>query len=104
MIRIPYEPGQEVFIVFSSKREGYKENIVFQAVIDYVGITKETKEPLYTAKILKCVTNKKENIDSYTVYMHFRNANVNTGYRGLNSVYYPVFTSKEECIKWLKNQ
>lgn len=103
MIRISvYEPGQEVYLVFTSIKEGHKKNLVFKSVIEHISITKETKEPVYCTKILKCVNDKTQNISSFTSYMLFKNANVDTGYRGFGQCY-PVFTTKEKCIEWLRS-
>lgn len=92
--------GSEIFLVFASKREGYKNNIVFRAevvkaTIDKSGIT-------YHCEVKKCTTNKEMDIDKMVKFFMFKNANIDTGYRGMDKTLYPVFTTKEGCIAWLK--
>lgn len=92
--------GTDVFLVFASKREGYKNNIVFRAevvkaTIDKSGIT-------YHCEVKKCTTDKEMDIDKTVKFFMFKNANIDTGYRGMDKTLYPVFTTKEGCIAWLK--
>lgn len=93
--------GQDVYMVFSSKREGYTKNIVFRArvikaIVDENGIT-------YNCEINRCMNDRSVNINKYKKFYLFRNANIDTGYRDKTGLYYPVFTSKEGCLKWIKN-
>ena len=98
--------GQTVYVVFASKKEGYKDNIVFRAVV--TGITiKEDKRPIYTCKINKCVAGN-ENINEYVQWFRYYGSNVDTGARGtvgnnLIGNTYPIFTDKERCLKWLRS-
>lgn len=92
--------GTDVFLVFASKREGYKNNIVFRAevvkaTIDKSGIT-------YHCEVKKCTTDKEMDIDKTVKFFMFKNANIDIGYRGIDKTLYPVFTTKEGCIAWLK--
>lgn len=92
--------GTDVFLVFASKMEGYKNNIVFRAevvkaTIDKNGIT-------YHCEVKKCTTDKGIDIDKTVKFFMFKNANIDTGHRGMDKTLYPVFTTKEGCIAWLK--
>ena len=42
-----------------------------------------------------------EDVKEFVTYFHFENANIDTGYRGYHNNY-PVFTTKEKCIQWLR--
>lgn len=92
--------GQIVYVVFASKREGYKDNVVFKAVVTGAQITQE-KHVLYKCKLLKVVTNKEDSIRHYVKHFYYKNSNIDTGVRGYGNCY-PVFTDKEKCLKWLR--
>lgn len=104
-ITVMTDIGQTVYVVFASKREGYKSNIVFRATV--TGITiKEDKRPIYTCKINKCVAGN-ENINEYVQWFRYYGSNVDTGARGtvgnnLIGNTCPIFTDKEKCLKWMK--
>ena len=72
--------GAELFLVFASKREGYKDNIVVKCRVAKAG-DKEIKH--------------------WVSSFMFENANIDTGYRNKPNRY-PVFTTKEKCLQWLK--
>lgn len=93
------EPEQKVFLVFASKREGYKENIVIRCKVKECTVRKDTV--LYILRKEKIVTGQK-NIKSFIDNFMCKNANIDTGYRGMQGDIYPVFTTKEKCIEWLK--
>lgn len=94
--------GQNVFLVFGSKKEGYNSNVVFSAVVTEVRIRNDGVT--YFCELLKCVTDRNENIEKYTKFFMFRNSNIDTGYRGDSwNRCYPVFTTKEGCLEWLRN-
>ena len=100
-VYLDVEPGQIVFLVFSSKREGYDKDIVIKCKVDKAVIYENSVT--YSCEPIKIVTKEKEKEDiaKYVTSFIFRAANINTGYRsGFNG--YPVFTEKEICIKWLK--
>ena len=48
------------------------------------------------------VTVKKENIESYKQNFLCINSTIDTGIRKTQRDIYPVFTSKEKCLEWLK--
>lgn len=93
--------GQIVYVVFASKREGYKDNVVFKAVVTGVQITQE-KHVLYKCKPLKVVTDEGDSIKHYVNSFYYKNSNIDTGVRGMDKMLYPVFTDKEKCLKWLR--
>lgn len=94
------EPEQKVFVVFASKREGYKDNIVLRCNVRECSIRKNTT--IYYLVKEKVVLGKKD-IKPFIDCFSCENANIDTGYRGMQTDIYPVFTTKEKCIEWLKN-
>jgi hypothetical protein len=91
--------GQKIFLVFNSKREGNKENIVLQCRVDHAVVNE--KGISYMCIPEKVINDKTKAVEKYTHYFRFRNCNIDTGMRKDGD--YPVFTTKEVCIKWLKN-
>ena len=97
-VYLDVEVGQKIYLVFSSKREGYDKNIVVMSKVDKIVIYENSVT--YSCQPIKIVTKEKEDVSRYVSSFIFRAANINTGYRsGFNG--YPVFTEKEACIKWL---
>lgn len=92
--------GTELFLVFASKREGYKQNIVFRAEV--VKATVDKDGVTYNCEINRCMNDKTVDVNKYVKFYMFRNSNIDTGYRGTDKQYYPVFTTKEGCLEWLK--
>lgn len=94
------EPEQAVFVVFASKREGYMDNIVIRCKVKECIVRSNTT--LYCLSKEKIVTGQK-NLNTFIDNFMCENANIDTGYRGLQIDKYPVFTTKEKCIEWLKD-
>lgn len=93
--------GTELFLVFASKREGYKDNIVVKCRV--VKATVYERETIYSCEPIKVVTKAgNKDIDKWVPSFMFENANIDTG-RRRNPNRYPVFTTKEGCIEWLKS-
>ena len=92
--------GSVVYLVFASKREGYTKNIVFRAEV--VKATVDKNGVTYNCEINRCMNDRTVDIDKYVKFYMFRNANIDTGHRGMDKQYYPVFTTKEGCLQWLK--
>ena len=93
--------GQEVYLIFASKREKYDNDIVIKCKVTKA-IVYQT-ETVYCCEPIKFMTKTKEDLKNYVSSFMFENANLNTGYRsGFNR--YPVFTTKEDCINWLKKK
>lgn len=93
------EPEQTVFVVFASKREGYMDNIVIRCKVKECIV--RSKTTLYCLRKEKVVTGQ-NCIDTFIDNFMCENANIDTGYRGLQIDKYPVFTTKEKCIEWLR--
>lgn len=93
------EPEQTVFVVFASKREGYKDNVVIRCSVRECSVRKNTT--VYYLIKDKIMTGQK-NVKSFIDCFSCENANIDTGYRGMQMDKYPVFTTKEKCIEWLK--
>lgn len=94
------EPEQTVFVVFASKREGYKDNVVIRCSVRECSVRKNTT--VYYLVKEKIMTGQK-NVKSFIDCFSCENANIDTGYRGMQIDMYPVFTTKEKCIEWLRN-
>lgn len=97
--------GQEVYVVFASKRERYKDNVVFRAKVIRVAIG-EDRRPVYTCKINKCVAGNADPEKFVKTFLYY-NSNIDTGVRGVSngslaSHVCPVFTDKEKCLKWMR--
>lgn len=93
--------GQEVYLIFASKREKYDNDIVIKCKVTKAIVYE--KETVYCCEPIKFMTKTKEDLKNYVSSFMFENANLNTGYRsGFNR--YPVFTTKEDCINWLKKK
>lgn len=87
------------FVVFASKREGYKDNVVLRCNVRECSIRKNTTVYYLTKE--KVVLGKRD-IKPFIDCFSCENANIDTGYRGMQTDIYPVFTTKEKCIEWLK--
>lgn len=93
--------GTELFLVFASKREGYKDNIVVKCRV--AKATVYEKEIIYSCEPVKVVTKAGyKEIKHWFPSFVFENANIDTGHRNKPNRY-PVFTTKEGCLQWLKN-
>lgn len=98
-VYLQVEPGQTVFLVFASVQEGYNMNVVIKGTVEGAMVT--TKGTGYKLKLEKVVLGD-ESVKRFVKYLYFENANIDTGYRGHHN--YPVFTTKEKCIQWLKQR
>lgn len=98
-VYLEVEPNDIVYIVVKSKREGHNKNVVLKCVVESVTI-KQDKKIIYYAKALRNVTDKTCDMKQYDKALWFNNANINTGLRG--TFENPVFTTKEDCLNWLK--
>lgn len=93
------EPEQKVFLVYKSKREGNKENIIIRCNV-FECIIRKNKILYFLDK--ERVVLGKDNLSETKTRFLCSNANIDTGYRGIQTDIYPVFTTKEKCIEWLK--
>lgn len=101
-VYLPIEIGSTVYLVFTSKREGAKDNVIVKCKVDKVTVYED--ETVYSCKLLKVVSKAGEkDIKKWVSSFCFKNANIDTGYRGFDKRYYPVFTIKEKCLEWIKN-
>lgn len=98
-VYLEVEPNDIVYIVVKSKREGHNKNVVLKCIVESVTI-KQDKKITYYAKALRNVTDKTCDMKQYDKALWFNNANINTGLRG--TFENPVFTTKEDCLNWLK--
>ena len=96
------EPEQIVFLVFASKKEGYNNDIVVKCRCEKATVYKN--KTIYHFELIKVVTKvgDKEIKNWVTTFM-CENANIDTGNRDKPNRY-PVFTTKEKCLEWLKNR
>lgn len=95
------EPGQEVFLVFASKREKYDDNVICKCVVKYATVYGETT--VYTLKLKSIVAGKRKEheVRFWVNTFMCENSNIDTGTRNRPNRY-PVFTTKEKCLEWLK--
>lgn len=93
------EPEQKVFLVYKSKREGNKENVIIRCNV-FECIIRKNKILYFLDK--ERVVLGKDNLSETKIRFLCSNANIDTGYRGLQIDIYPVFTTKEKCLEWLK--
>lgn len=97
------EPEQKVFLVFASVREGYNADVVCRCNVERATIYSDTT--IYNLKVEKVVLGKEQDKDVKRWVQMFmcENSNIDTGLRRSPNRY-PVFTTKEKCIQWLKNK
>lgn len=94
------EVGQIVYLVFASKKERYKNDVVVKCKVKRITIEEYTI--IYSAEPIKVVTKAGDKgLKNWVTTFMFENANIDTGHRRSPNRY-PVFTTKEGCIKWLK--
>lgn len=95
------EPGQEVFLVFGSKREKYDDNVVCKCVVKYATVYENTT--VYTLRLKSIVAGKRKEheVRFWVNTFMCENSNIDTGTRNKPNRY-PVFTTKEKCLEWLK--
>lgn len=92
-------PEQQVYLVFGSRKEKHKENVIIKCKVKECSVRKYNT--LYYLEIIKCVTKNLDLSKTIKVFM-CTNKNIDTGYRGLQADLYPVFTNKQRCLEWLK--
>lgn len=94
------EPEQIVFLVFASKREGYNNNVVIKCRCEKTVVYKSST--IYHFKPIKVVTKTgNKDINVYVNTFMCENSNIDTGIRKSPNRY-PVFTTKDGCLQWLK--
>lgn len=95
------EPEQKVFLVFASKKEGYNADVVCRCKVKSATVYSDAT--IYNLKVEKIVLGKEQDKDVKRWVQTFmcENSNIDTGHRRSPNRY-PVFTTKEKCIEWLK--
>lgn len=93
--------GDTVFIVIGAKREGASGNCVLQATVSQIYINENGIT--YTGKVGRVVVGKEKDIAKYVRFLCFKDSNVDTGYHNVKYLF-PVFTTKEKCVKWMKGE
>lgn len=99
-VYLELEPEQKVFLVYKSKKEGNKENIIIRCNV-FECLVRKNKILYFLDK--ERVVLGKDNLSETKTRFLCSNANIDTGYRGLQIDKYPVFTTKEKCLEWLKD-
>ena len=89
------EPEQKVYLVYQSKREHNKPNIIVLCSVKECIVRKN--ETLYVLEAIKYLSKTK----TKQTLLNCKGANINTGYRGMQTDCYPVFTTKERALEWL---
>ena len=98
-VYLELEPEQKVFLVWKSKKEGNKETVIIRCAVNECLVRKN--KILYFLDKDRVVAGK-DDLSPTKVRFLCSNANIDTGYRGVQTDLYPVFTSKEKCLEWLK--
>lgn len=99
-VYLPVEVGSFVFLVFASKRERYTDDVVVKCKVGKATVYED--KTIYSCKPIKVVTKAgNKEIGKRVLSFMFENENIDTGYRKSPNRY-PVFTTKEACIRWLK--
>lgn len=98
--------GQKVYVVMVDKFHGGNKNLVFAAKVDEIVINKPLKEKLtikYYLYLEKCVVGGVQDMNTVNRYCYVHNERIDNGNRGYG-LEYPVFTTKERCIAWLRSE
>lgn len=95
------EIGTKIYLVFSSRRAGDKEDIVMMCQVEAIYI--QNNAIYYTCRFIKFVVGRYE-IEKQIKKFSFANYSINpeTITSALFANIYVVFTSKEKCKNWLK--
>lgn len=93
--------GDTVFLVMEAKRNGKAQNCVLAMTVDHIYINESGVT--YTGKTVKVVTGADRDLSKYVRYLCFKDDNIDTGFTTVKYIY-PVFTTKEKCIRWLKGE
>lgn len=95
------EPEQMVYLVFASRKEGYKDDVVVKCKCKKAVVYKEST--IYCFEPVKVVTKAGDKeIEHWTTTFMCESSNINTGRRS-NCNRYPVFTTKSRCLEWIRN-
>ena len=97
--------GDNVYLVFCSKRRGAKKDIVIGCVIKRITIHYNEYKDIIIVEYLcesKKMITKGEKLENYLSNFYFTNATCDTGMKDFG--YYPVFTTKEKCMNYLKGK
>lgn len=94
------EPEQEVFCVYTSEREG-KINRVIKCKVTCCHVYSEST--VYDLEPIKVVLGSRDMSDINKSLLMCSNATINTGLRDKPNRF-PVFTTKERCVEWLKKK
>lgn len=99
------KPEQEMYLVFTAKKLGDKETVILKGTVGKIMVESAPNNKitvLYSLYPKKCVNGHKD-LTGYDKLLFFKDANIDTGYRGFGiETHYPVFTTKEKCMEWLK--
>lgn len=95
-----FDIGDTAYLVFADRlHRKMKKDIVIEIVIDNILINENGT--MYTAELKKIVVGSaNEDLKKYVKYLTFKDNNIDTGY--CISCFYPVFTTKEKTIAYLK--
>ena len=93
--------GDKVYIIqVSKKTHNSSRTIILLGRIVTIGVNEHGT--MYEAKPVKCVNVKDLDITNYSYLHRFRNSDIDTGNFDSDNGYYPVFTDKEKCLRWLR--
>lgn len=105
ILHLGVKPGQQIYLIFAAKKLKDKETIVFRGTVDSVVVESAPNNKIaviYSVTLTKCVNGYKD-LKQFNKHLFFKDANIDTGFRGFgHDSHYPVFTTKEKCMEWLK--
>lgn len=90
-----------VYLVFKSKREGHESNVVLKCKVDTITINNK-EQTLYMCQPICNVADKTDDMSKYKKFFMACNSSIDTGLRIAHEGVYPIFTTKERCVEWLK--
>ena len=92
------EPNQECFMVYCSEKEGNSKTIIVKCSVRECIV--RSNETLYILVPVHVVSRRKDfNMERNYIC---KNSTIDTGIRDKQKDIYPVFTTKEKCMEWLK--
>lgn len=100
LVRSHVALGDTLYLVFKCKRFGDSENIIFRGKVVELRIKENLS--IYVLRVSKCMNKKDYVINKAYQNLCFDGSTINTGLNKVNIGLYPVFTTKEKCLSWIK--
>ena len=108
LLYISPEIGEKVYLVFCSKNHGEHGancDVVIGCIIEQIMIRYDKNKNSIVTEY-KCIPKRiiigKGDLEQYCESFYFTSATCDTGHKDF--YHYPVFTTKENCIRYLKGK